>query len=154
MPISRRSPASSGSGVTCDFAVSPLTNSYTPKVLANDPRMLLNQSHDWSTTGRSYVVHKRRHQRPKISSMGQKWRITYWDYTSGEARRRTKVWNKRKGLSRAPRRAFFSTLDRTFRANTLSVAPATERPCLVSTTRHSARVSALSDVPPPIPKLG
>jgi hypothetical protein len=54
----------------------------------------LNQSHDWSTTRRSYVVHKRRHQRPKVSSIGAKWRITYWDYTSGEARRRTKVWGE------------------------------------------------------------
>jgi integrase len=39
-------------------------------------------------------VHKRRHQRPKVRSIGAKWRITYWDYTSGEARRRTKVWSK------------------------------------------------------------
>jgi hypothetical protein len=39
-------------------------------------------------------VHRRRHQRPKVSSIGAKWRITYWDYASGEARRRTKVWSK------------------------------------------------------------
>lgn len=39
-------------------------------------------------------MHKRRHQRPTISSFGPKWRITYWDYASGEGRRRTKVWSK------------------------------------------------------------
>jgi len=39
-------------------------------------------------------VHKRRHQRPRVSSIGPKWRITYWDYSSGGARRRTKVWSK------------------------------------------------------------
>jgi len=39
-------------------------------------------------------VHKRRHQRPRVTSIGPKWRITYWDYSSGDARRRTKVWSK------------------------------------------------------------
>jgi integrase len=40
------------------------------------------------------VVHKKRHQRPKVRCCGSKWKLAYWDYTSGEARRRTKVWSK------------------------------------------------------------
>jgi integrase len=50
--------------------------------------------HGWSTTGRSSVVHKKRHQRPKVRSLGSKWKLSYWDYTSGEARKRTKVWSR------------------------------------------------------------
>ena len=51
-------------------------------------------NHGWSTTGRSSGVHKKRHQRPKVRSLGSKWKLSYWDYTSGKARKRTKVWSK------------------------------------------------------------
>lgn len=39
-------------------------------------------------------MRKKRHQRPKVRSFESKWKLAYWDYTSGEARRRTKVWSK------------------------------------------------------------
>jgi hypothetical protein len=39
-------------------------------------------------------VHKKRHQRPNVRSLGKKWKLSYWDYTSGEARKRTKVWSR------------------------------------------------------------
>lgn len=39
-------------------------------------------------------MRKKRHQRPKVPSFGTKWKLAYWDYSSGEARRRTKVWSK------------------------------------------------------------
>jgi integrase len=94
MRINRNSLASYASGATSVFEVPLSRNSCARNFLANNAGMLLNQNHDWSTTGRSYVVHKRRHQRPKVSSIGPKWRITYWDYSSGGARRRTKVWSK------------------------------------------------------------
>src|SRR5713226_4666252 len=81
-------------GVMFVSVVRTSSSSFERNLLANRLEVLINKSHGWSTTGRSSVVHKMRHQRPKISSLGPKWRITYWDYTSGEARRRTKVWSK------------------------------------------------------------
>lgn len=37
---------------------------------------------------------RERHQRPKVHSFGTKWKLTYWDYASGEARKRTRIWSK------------------------------------------------------------
>jgi integrase len=59
-----------------------------------------HMEYGWSTTRRSSVVHKKRHQRPRVRSFGSKWKLAYWDYTSGEARRRTKVWSKNQVSSR------------------------------------------------------
>ena len=35
-----------------------------------------------------------KYQRPKVRDVGSKWKITYWDYSSGEAKHRSKVWAK------------------------------------------------------------
>jgi len=35
-----------------------------------------------------------KHQRPKVRDAGNKWRITYRDYSSGEPKHRSKVWSK------------------------------------------------------------
>ena len=32
-----------------------------------------------------------KHQRPKVRDAGKKWKVTYWDYSSGEAKHRSKV---------------------------------------------------------------
>ena len=36
-------------------------------------------------------MHKKRHQRPKVRSLGPKWKFSYWE---GKARKRTKVWSR------------------------------------------------------------
>ncbi len=41
--------------------------------------------------GRRIVV-RERHQRPRVSDLGTKWKIFYWDYSSGSRRGRTKSW--------------------------------------------------------------
>ena len=46
---------------------------------------------------------RKRHQRPKVHSFGSKWKLTYWDYASGMARKRTRVWSK--NLVRSQREA-------------------------------------------------
>src|SRR5258708_27666978 len=43
--------------------------------------------------GRRIVV-RERHQRPRVSDLGTKWKIFYWDYSSGNRRGRTKSWAK------------------------------------------------------------
>lgn len=35
-----------------------------------------------------------KHQRPKVRDAGSKWKVTYWDYSSGEPKHRSKVWAK------------------------------------------------------------
>jgi hypothetical protein len=35
-----------------------------------------------------------KHQRPKLRDVGSKWKVTYWDYSSGEPKHRSKVWAK------------------------------------------------------------
>ena len=37
-----------------------------------------------------------KHQRPKVRDVGNKWKLTYRDYISGEAQHRSKVWAKSK----------------------------------------------------------
>ena len=37
---------------------------------------------------------RERHQRPRVSDLGTKWKIFYWDYSSGNRRGRTKSWGK------------------------------------------------------------
>ena len=37
-----------------------------------------------------------KHQRPKVRDVGNKWKLTYRDYSSGEAQHRSKVWAKSK----------------------------------------------------------
>lgn len=44
-----------------------------------------------------------KHQRPKVRDAGSKWKITYWDYSSGEPKHRSKVWGK--GLVHTQREA-------------------------------------------------
>lgn len=43
--------------------------------------------------GRRIVV-RERHQRPRVSDLGTKWKVFYWDYSSGKRRGRTKSWAK------------------------------------------------------------
>ncbi len=43
--------------------------------------------------GRRIVV-RERHQRPRVGDLGTKWKIFYWDYSSGTRRGRTKSWAK------------------------------------------------------------
>src|SRR5258708_17433497 len=43
--------------------------------------------------GRRIVV-RERHQRPRVSDLGTKRKIFYWDYSSGNRRGRTKSWAK------------------------------------------------------------
>ena len=35
-----------------------------------------------------------KHQRPKLRDVGSKWKVTYWDYSSGQPKHRSKVWAK------------------------------------------------------------
>jgi hypothetical protein len=35
---------------------------------------------------------RERHQRPRVGDLGTKWKIFYWDYSSGSRRGRTKSW--------------------------------------------------------------
>jgi hypothetical protein len=35
-----------------------------------------------------------KHQRPTLRDVGSKWKVTYWDYSSGEPKHRSKVWAK------------------------------------------------------------
>lgn len=37
---------------------------------------------------------RERYQRPRVYSFGSKWKMTYWDYASGKARKRTRIWSK------------------------------------------------------------
>ncbi len=37
---------------------------------------------------------RERHQRPRVSDLGTKWKIFYWDYSSGKRRGHTKSWGK------------------------------------------------------------
>ncbi len=37
---------------------------------------------------------REKHQRPKVREVGKKWKITYWDYSSGKPKHRSKVWAK------------------------------------------------------------
>ena len=37
---------------------------------------------------------RERHQRPRVGDLGRKWKIFYWDYSSGTRRGRTKSWAK------------------------------------------------------------
>ena len=46
---------------------------------------------------------REKHQRPKVREVGNKWKITYWDYSSGEPKHRSKVWGK--GMARTQRQA-------------------------------------------------
>jgi integrase len=39
-------------------------------------------------------VVRERYQRPKVQDLGSKWKLAYWDYSSGKARKRSKVWAK------------------------------------------------------------
>jgi len=40
--------------------------------------------------GRDKVV-RQKYQKPKVQDLGTKWKMVYWDYSSGEARKRSKV---------------------------------------------------------------
>jgi integrase len=44
-----------------------------------------------------------KYQRPTVRDVGNKWKITYWDYSSGDAKHRSKVWAK--SLARTQREA-------------------------------------------------
>ncbi len=37
---------------------------------------------------------RNKYQRPTLRDVGSKWKVTYWDYSSGEPRHRSKVWAK------------------------------------------------------------
>lgn len=37
---------------------------------------------------------REKYQRPKVRDVGRKWKLTYWDYSSGTKRHRSKVWAK------------------------------------------------------------
>src|SRR5580698_4271380 len=50
--------------------------------------------------GRRNVV-RERYQRPRIRDLGNKWKIFYWDYSSGKRSGRTKSWSKNSALTRA-----------------------------------------------------
>src|SRR4051794_1999864 len=39
---------------------------------------------------------RNKYQRPTVRDVGSKWKLTYRDYSSGQARRRSKVWAKSK----------------------------------------------------------
>ena len=43
--------------------------------------------------GKDKVV-RQKYQSPKVQDLGMKWKIVYWDYSSGKARKRSKVWSK------------------------------------------------------------
>jgi integrase len=43
--------------------------------------------------GKVKVV-REKHQRPKVQDLEKKWKIVYWDYSSGEPVKRSKVWAK------------------------------------------------------------
>src|SRR5882724_12849894 len=49
--------------------------------------------------GRRIVV-RERHQRPRVSDLGTKWKVFYWDYSSGKRRGRTKSWARSLVLTR------------------------------------------------------
>ena len=44
---------------------------------------------------------RERYQRPRIRDLGTKWKIFYWDYSSGKRRGRTRSWSKNSVASRA-----------------------------------------------------
>ncbi len=43
--------------------------------------------------GKGKVV-QQKHQNPKVQDLGSKWKIVYWDYSTGETHKRSKVWAK------------------------------------------------------------
>jgi integrase len=43
--------------------------------------------------GKGKVV-QQKHQDPKVQDLGGKWKIVYWDYSTGETHKRSKVWAK------------------------------------------------------------
>ncbi len=43
--------------------------------------------------GKVKVV-REKYQRPKVQDLGKKWKIVYWDYSSGKPVKRSKVWAK------------------------------------------------------------
>jgi hypothetical protein len=45
--------------------------------------------------GKELVV-RERHQRPRVKDLGTKWKIFYWDYSSGKRCAHTKSWAKSK----------------------------------------------------------
>jgi integrase len=49
--------------------------------------------------GKAKVV-RERYQRPKIQDLGKKWKVVYWDYSTGAARKRSKVWPRRLAQTR------------------------------------------------------
>jgi len=64
----------------------------------------LNRARDRSRRlkhhGRSFVV-RERHQRPRVQDLGTKWKVFYWDYSSGKRCGHTKSWAKSKFPTRA-----------------------------------------------------
>jgi integrase len=44
---------------------------------------------------------RERYQRPRVRDLGTKWKIFYWDYSSGKRRGRTRSWSKNSVASRA-----------------------------------------------------
>jgi integrase len=46
-------------------------------------------------------VVRERYQRPRVRDLGTKWKIFYWDYSSGKRRGRTRSWSKNSAASRA-----------------------------------------------------
>jgi integrase len=40
------------------------------------------------------IVVRKKHQRPKVQDLKTKWKIVYWDYSSGKPVKRSKVWAK------------------------------------------------------------
>ena len=37
---------------------------------------------------------RQKYQRPKVQDLGKKWKLVYWDYSSGQQRKRSRVWAK------------------------------------------------------------
>jgi len=61
-------------------------------MIAFDPIMRPRLKH----RGEEVKAVRDRHQRPKVRDIGNKWKLSYRDYSSGEPRRRSKVWAKSK----------------------------------------------------------
>lgn len=48
-------------------------------------------------------LRREKYQRPKVRDAGKKWKLTYWDYSTGEPKHRSKVWAK--SIARTQREA-------------------------------------------------
>lgn len=81
---------------------------------------------------------RNKYQRPSLRDIGNKWKITYWDYTSGEAKHKSKVWAKSKVPSqRQAQRLADRFMDEVNEANN---APRLESPHEDATESHNPSV--------------